>query len=284
MEDRIRSLVPDEAKIGISYMTFFARMKILRQSPILVYTRSKVGSTAVLNGIRTHYPFTLQYHNLRPDVIRKNMNAQTTRLGRYNYWHGLWVYREIIEQQRPVKIVSLVRDPIGHALSHFFWNLDMTVGKTNAYMDFTTEELKEKFVTKHIPAVAQSNWFKDEFEPALGLDVFAHPFPQEDGHVRIQADNLDVLIMKTEVDNAIKGRVLADFLGVTEVAVKRENETTQRNFGTFYNNFKKQLVLTSEVVASVYRLPYARHFYSDAQLEAFAAKWTQRSASSEPAQ
>ncbi len=274
MRRSVVAFTPDFVKIA-GFQTFlYTQLKLLRHTPILIYTRSKVGSTSVLIGAREHFPLVLQYHNLLPKAVQSNIEARSDLMGRYNSWHALWMYHQVIEKKRPVKIISLVREPVAHALSHFFHNLDTIMATPNAHKHSTMEALQKAFITEHLPRMGRFNWFKEEMLPAIGINVYEYPFIPEEGHQQISVDNIDLLLLKTEISSEAKENALASFLNLPSFKIRRANEGSEKDYGTAYADFKKQFVLPRSLLETIYSEPYAKHFYSDAERAGFINKWT----------
>ena len=88
----------------------FFKRDLKSDIPVLVYQMGKVGSSSVTNSLLRHYSgIVLQAHYF-------NSNHKDWRVGR--------LYRWVIEEDNPLRIISLTREPIGRNVSAFFQNFE----------------------------------------------------------------------------------------------------------------------------------------------------------------
>ena len=203
----------------------------------------KVGSTSISsslkkNGVRSVF----HIHRLDPgniDHININFRKMNRKLSSVRI--GKLLHRQITEMDQKAKIITLVRDPISRNISAFFANLinyipDTTINSYN--LDVYTKIFIEKY-PHHVPL----EWFDKEPKETLGIDVFSHPFPRDEGYLHITNGNIDWLIMKSEIDDLKKQKELQNFLDIKEINLLNKNVATAKDYASTYQHFKKNLRL-----------------------------------------
>src|SRR4051812_540398 len=111
-------------------------------SPVLVYQMGKVGSSSItgalsrIPGLEVH-----QVHRLNVSNIERVQEAHRRR-----GWplppgdeQGLQVIEKYIRPRVPLRIVTLVRDPIARNISYFFQNLDKICNTPSAHSELSVE-------------------------------------------------------------------------------------------------------------------------------------------------
>lgn len=183
------------------------------------------------------------------------------------------LYDLIVAKKRSALFISLVRDPVSRNISAFFQNdgnwADFTVPPEKHAVDTLIKRFLEAY-PHHVPLV----WFDGEFQPVLGIDVYAHPFPKERGYDVIEAGNFKVLLLKVELDDAVKERAISEFLGVPDFRLIRHNVGVKKETAALYKAFKDQFVLPAALADQIYEARYTRHFYTSEEIEHMRARWT----------
>lgn len=239
--------------------------------PVLVYQMGKVGSTSVLNalkqsGLRLVYRLHLlnlnNMHLLYPQMIdaanpvvlaEKKVYAPITRQLQ-NY---------ILARKGTIKVITPIRDPVTRNVSMYFENLsDFHFPNIMDLTDIPVDLLLEKFfreVRHNLPLV----WFDLEMRDVLGVDVYQYPFPKEEGFLRIQENNIDILLLKSELTDEIKVKVIAEYLEINSFQLKCVNRAQDK---TAINNIYPLFLSAFEKKSSHYRdtmmnSRYYQHFY-----------------------
>ena len=113
----------------------------------------------------------------------------------------------------------------------------------------------------------------EEMRHATGVDVYRHPFPRDEGFLRFREGSIDVLVIKTETDDARKERALSQFLGLAELRLARSNLASEKTYARQYREFQERIRFSDAFFRTMYDSKYARHFYGDDELERHAARW-----------
>lgn len=247
--------------------------------PIIVYQMAKVGSTAVVVALRSAGLPVFQVHRMDAAHLAR-MRKERRRLG----WAdqpvpahdrlGIRLTRRVIARNARAAIVTLVRDPIARNLSSYFEHLDAIWRTTDAHERVSTEALIRGF-HERFPHQEPLTWFDDEMLPVTGIDVYQHPFPAE-GHAVLARGNVGLLVLKSELPDAVKVNVLGDFLGVPSLSIAPVNRTENKAKGSAYKRFLQALRLDRDYVETMLESRYARHFYTSAERDQFREKYLTR--------
>ena len=255
------------------FRRFLAARGVPGFTPIYVYQMAKVGSSAVYEALLERGLPAFHFHRMSREHLDR-MRARRADLG----WAprpladgdvlGLRLYDRLVSRGRRAKIITLVRDPIARNLSSYFEHLDAIWRTPNAHETIPMDKLHRGFAER-FPHDEALTWFDDELRAIFGIDVYQHPFPAS-GHQRI-GDNL--LILKTELDDATKAAAVAGFLGLRELTLKNVNVTEAKAKGDAYKRFRSALRLDPAYVERMLDARYTRHFYTDAEREEMKRKW-----------
>lgn len=244
----------------------YTSLYLRQQIPVLVYSTGRVGSMALHYGLEDHGVFAFQVHTLNPVKLVENKQPGT----------AVWVYNHVVRRGRPASIITLVRDPLAVMISDFFPKLRWIAGQENAWETLSVEALCDLFNTRYFADgrhIDKLNWFDHEMKAGLGIDVYAHPSPRETGHVTVEHAPYRLLLMKTETPDNIKARAIGEFVGVENFSIPRRNEGAAKDYGEVYQRFKDALTVRREHLDLIYTSRYARHFYTEAEINAMIDRW-----------
>ncbi|HEY0371540.1 MAG TPA: putative capsular polysaccharide synthesis family protein, partial [Thermoanaerobaculia bacterium] len=180
---------------------------------------------------------------------------------------GLELRDRLVRRGRRCRVITLVRDPIARNISSYFEHLDAIWNRTDAHASVPLDDLHRGFLER-FPHDEPLTWFDDELLPVLGIDVHDHSFPSA-GSLRIG----DVLIMKSELEDAVKSAALRDFLGLRRLTVQPTNSTGSKSKGETYRHFLATIRLEQGFVDRMLESRYTRHFYTEAERDAMRRKY-----------
>ena len=216
--------------------------------PILVYQMGKVGSRSVYESLLAWGVKAIHLHRMEPGYTRE------------------------IARRDQVRIITIVREPIGRQISGFFQNFKSHTGVAYEQATFDLAALSRIFLDKkhfwHPP-----RWFDKEMKTQLGIDVYDYPFPQEKGYVVIKQGKYEMLILKLELDDTLKEKAIAEFVGLDNFKLVRKNVGQDKVYAKTYREFKRNLRLPEQFIAGMCNARYTRHFYSHTEIEAMRAKY-----------
>jgi hypothetical protein len=249
------------------------------QPPILVYQMAKVGSSTVTWALRDVAGLhVFQIHLMHPDNIRR-LRAALRKRGRWLERfrsdmdiRGRILFKGLIQSGLKAKIITLVREPIGRNCSLYFQNLNILWGTADAHQNVEVAQLVSGFQDK-FDHRSGLNWFDREFKRVLGVDVYEHPFPHDAGHTRIKTDRYDILVMRTDLDDASKKKCVEEFLGIEGLTLAPKNVGSEKPYASTYRKFLDALELPEAYVDEMLDSKYTRHFFSPEQIASIRARW-----------
>ena len=212
--------------------------------------------------------------------------------------------QEVIDH-KPIKIIMAVRDVISQNISEFFERIGMGVGHEadawwvnggnvqalfdgwllnelgNSFSRKTTENIATDFTGLEIlrevcgiDAFAIQNWFEKNFEQYSGIDIYQYPFDQERGYsiIKIPEKNVEIFIYQVEKLDMIASE-LGDFLGMENLTLANANVGEEKWYADAYRQAKKELKFSRAYFDACFDSKIMKHFYSDADIEKFKARW-----------
>lgn len=232
-------------------------------SDILVYQPGKVASKSVHKGL-----------------VQLGLRAG------HIHWLTRWAppgrhqeYEELLHKAlRGKKCITLVREPIARQISAFF----ESIGNGTAFnkwpvqrsiCDFGIQSALGKFMLSTIGHDDLESWFENEFLPTTGIDVFRHPFDVERGYTIIRENGIEVLLMTMESLPSLEG-VIGEFIGNNDFRLPKENVGAEKDYARLYQETLDTVEIPRESFDHYYKdNPLMKHFYSQADIECFAARW-----------
>jgi hypothetical protein len=236
-----------------------------RGDPILIYQMGRVGSSTVkhsLDGLRRFESY--QVHRLNPDNIAR-VKREHERRG----WAQPQPDREakglrerLIDPRRRLKIITLVREPVGRNFSYYFQNLDKICGTPNAHASIPVEQLVRGFPVEFPYSDDPLTWFDYEFKEVTGINLYDYRLNMEAGFDEVKADPYEVLILRTDAADEVKSEALAGFLGLpTPVPLVQSNVTAHKVQAEAYRKFRDTIRLVPAYLDYMLGSKYCRHFF-----------------------
>jgi len=252
--------------------------------PVLVYTMGKVGSTTVYSSlVEASLPNPILHlhflsHNL-PRHRQFHKEAGVCPLPDHLYL-GEATRRLLMKNKNsPVKVISLVRDPIAFIISGLFEVPQFAEESVLNDAGSIDPQKAAEYINRKIGDPDAFgyvyNWFNKELKTVFGIDVFATPFPTEVGYAIYRNLNAEALVLRLE-DLSEKGpQAIADFVGLGEqLVLKHENVRTDSMGKTIYQEVQESVSLDPEMCKTIYSSDFVKHFYSEAMVNSFIAKWS----------
>lgn len=272
-----------------------------RRVPVVIYTMGKVGSSSIRDTLLQAYPgpvFHLHYflpwrdqdprefadtplapqiereiEHLRRAHRRRPLLARAKVVFNETLYLGM-VYRRVRAGRGPVRMITMVRDPVSANLSMFFQRFEQYAGRDYDPKSFTVDEILEIFQTRYIHSWPFT-WFDKELRRRLGIDIFAEPFPHEQGYARFRRGDLDLLVLRTESDDALKERAVAELTGLPDLRLRNTNVSENKVYAAHYKAFKERIRLPGALLDEMLESRYARHFYTPEERAAVRRRWLQ---------
>jgi hypothetical protein len=251
--------------------------------PIIVYTMGKVGSSTVYNSLLAA-PLVnpvLQVHFISKDLSKNRQYHKRARI--YPPPYGIYLGEAIqkkIEKDKgfPIKIISLVRDPIALIISDLFQNPHfhkeilyrksgtIDAHKATKYLDL---KLNDQRTFTYI-----NEWFDRELRSVFGIDVFSVPFQKESGYSQYSKDNIEVIVIRLEDLSRVGHEVISDFIGITPpLTLVDSNIRANTKTKNEYSDVVKSVSLDINVCRKIYSSEFVKHFYDDKMIDHFIYRW-----------
>jgi len=243
--------------------------------PVIVWQKGKVGSSSVYKSLKSSkIPNPVFHiHFLNPDNldrIRKDLEAKNLSipghiddgeilLGRYKKTGGNnW------------KIITIVRDLAKIKISGFFQYIErvscdhegLLTKNGDINTDLALQLLKKSFNNFDESKDYVCTWFDKEIKQMTKIDVFSHPFDHERGYTIIKENNVELLILKTELLNSTFNEAISRFLHIDfPLQLKNTNISKNKYYSEAINQVRNELVIPDEVLNKMNSSRYMRHFY-----------------------
>ncbi len=237
---------------------------------------AKVGSSAVVAALNEARIPVFHVHRMSAEHLhrmresRRSLGWLVPPVPAHDHL-GLRLRKILIDSGSRVSIVTMVRDPIARNFSSYFEHLDAIWQTTDAHDGVPMSALIEGFHSRY-PHDEPLTWFDDEMLPVTGIDVYEYPFP-ESGHLTVRRDNLELLILKSELADQVKSQVLSQFTGAPVPSVSSRNRTSEKEKGAVYRQFAREIQLDRAYVERMLGSRYARHFYTARELDELRARY-----------
>jgi hypothetical protein len=270
------------------------------RTPLLIYTMGKVGSSRVLHSLKMldlDRPI-YHLHSLAPEPLREleiELEAAfpdpQALVSLHHVWRCQYVLSKLADHpEDKMQAISLIRDPLARNLSNFFQhiqveNLPATSGGqrwklTSSFFDFQIvagEEglaaLIELYFDKEwhdFPAL----WIDRELGGVLGIDVYATPFPRDQGYAIYHSPQANLLLIRLRDLNRCASQALQEFLGLDAFELVNANVGETKAYVDVYRAFKAQIAFPASYLDRIYNSGFARHFYGEAERQELRDRWT----------
>ncbi len=269
-------------KITVSTLEYlknlFFKLRCSTAKPVVVYQMGKVASSSIHLSLKATTDLNVFHlHRLNPEnieLVRKERLRRGSLLK--NEDRALYLYENLMKNppNGSVKIISLVREPIGRNISAYFQNLQSFEGVQDAHNSIEVEPLIEHFIERYSHDVPLL-WFDEEMRATTGIDVYEYTFPRDQGYQVIAEGPYQVIIMRHDLDDRLKEKYIAEFLELESFNLSRANEASSKEYADAYKRFVSSIKLPSGYVERMLSSKYARHFYSQEERRAFSERWTE---------
>jgi hypothetical protein len=168
-------------------------------------------------------------------------------------------------RERPVKVISAVREIVSWALSGMF----QYQGAATLNVADAVAMVEERFWNQ---CQAGMRWFDHRY--FCDLDVYAHPFDHDAGWSRIQHGGIDLLLYRQEDLPQLEAPLAAFLdLDVDALRLPQRNVGDEKGYADLYRKVMREFRMLGNLLSSLYDTPYMRHFYSDAERERAYSRW-----------
>lgn len=248
---------------------------------ILIYQQGKVGSRSLSNSIKKKNISQITIHSFHSKIATQlfnNYNSKKyyiSKLNNIHYKTKMFFLLKLLKNNKKLKIISLVREPISRNISFYFQDFQIPLMEISSNRDTTISKNIniEVFIDdffKNFNHTNGINWFDNELKKYFDLNIYKYPFDKERGYSIIKKDNIEFLIIKLEKLNRLKkGNLFNDFLNVKNFNLTRKNDSKEKWYDCIYKDFKESIVFSEKYINRIYNSKYMRHFYTNEEILKF---------------
>jgi hypothetical protein len=265
-----------------SYRRRVARNRRDGQETVFVFCHPRVGSKSLY--------LTLE---ATPGISPIHLHAITETHSRFRFGQPIvsndgvacnsaaraLVARAHIDAVAHQRFVVSLRDPIAVNVSFFvFWGRKYWFRDAwNRAAELDDAALERLFVER-FPHRSMLRWLDLEFTPATGLDTRTLAFDATRGAGIVAGARASALILRADIPDATKREELAAFLGRPVAEVARANDIGSRYPAQagLMERLRRIVPGIPGYVDAILGSPFARRFWTGAQLETMRCKWKQR--------
>jgi len=250
-------------------------MMFPKTKSIIIFTMAKVGSLSVYFSLKkwTKNQSIFHIHSLDEKEVKEG----NEKCFNNNIYPGskspvFLINKKIINREKSYKIISLYRDPLERNISAFFDVFELHTGKKPSDFNGDFEILKQLYHEK-LTHVYPLNWFEKQFFEGTKINVYKEGFDKEKGYQTIIKNNVEVLLINSNVDNQKKEELIVDFCNLKDFKLENRNVSSEKEYADYYNEFKKKMRFSSEYLNQLYGSKYVQHFFTEEYIKNQIEKW-----------
>ena len=233
------------------------------EESIVIYQMGKVASTTLENSVQKG----LHIHSLFGNQPCPGRQLQK-RSGM------LWLQGQVLDairryalrQRQEVRIISLMRDPVGRNVSMFFQDLPFWlydhIAKIKGHTRVEGYEIINDSFRDTYDHLYFDSWFDREIKALTGVDIFDYSFDKQSGYLLIEAGKWKILLLTMEKLGQNEA-ILSEFCQ-QPVKLQDSNVAEKKWYSPVIKQFREEGALTPEYARQMYATRTARFFYDDA--------------------
>ena len=228
---------------------------------------AKVASTSIYQSIREHCSITPYHiHSINQQVIRESeLLALNKGIAPDSRQVGGLIYQHRITPKKPIKIITCVRNPLDRNRSAFFEVFKYHTGVAPTSWNENLDTLKTLYHEKmnHYYPI---EWFDKEMQTMTDIDVYSIPFDKRARYTRSQIGHVDLLILRTDLADDVKSKVIGDFLECPSFLLTNYNKAEEKPYADLYQEFKENVYFDRSYLESLFNTKLAKHFFSEEEI------------------
>lgn len=251
--------------------------------PVLVFSWSKTGSTTVYESLaRSHLRRPVYHvHELDQQIEdRLRVNAVTKGdLGpsRRELEGMLHLRGRIAAGADDLTLVTMVREPVGRAVSSFFQahrstGIDMTRHEPDPADVATTAELLHGRLVHLIEST--DRWFDRQMLAVFGVDLFEVPFDTDRGVLVHQRPTFRQAVIRLDRLDEAWSTTLPELLGRRVGPLRPANVGAAKRYGAHLRATMEGFRLTPEELDAAASSRVVRHFFSGPERDGLVRRWS----------
>ena len=251
----------------------FEKLNLLINSKvILVYTMGKVGSTSIYYSLKKIFKWKVIFiHRMIKENIEEynkvfidsNLKPHRSKIGE--------LFLKKIDSKN-VKIITLIREPIGRNISDFFQDLPVYLKNYTMVDYYNDQDIIDQFMSNY-PHDIPLNWFDNEFFATTKIDVFNSHFDTEKKFCHLKKEDVEVLLIRVDLEDEEKEKLINDFLQLKEFKIERHNVASAKYYSFKYKSFLKNCTFNKEYITKMLDSKYCKHFYSEKEINSLKLRF-----------
>ena len=241
----------------------------------MIHTPGKVGSSSVFRTLKNdtnlfaereiYHTHDLNLTNL--EALKKSLKGKGVSTG--GHIEDSYSVLKLIGR-RAIDYITLTRSPIERNISAYFENHKFLTSYKfeELSVDGHIDQFKKKYVHNLI-----LTWFDNNVKRPIGIDVYQSEFPFDSSYQTYEYEGARLLVLKCELPDATKQRVIEEYLGVNGLEWKNENIGEKKQYAAIYKEFKSRIKLSEQYVDEMTSSKYCRHFYSQEEIDLMKKRW-----------
>ena len=242
---------------------------------ILIYQMGKVGSTSLVKALGER---AIQIHNFFPSnepCSRKPFYGSSLRRKpvEWLFYHAI---RRGVRARSTLKIVTLVRDPIGRNVSMYFQHLHYWLA--HYFSEIRADRDGREGIDTLVDCFRETfdhryplDWFDKELKRLTGVDVYEHAFDSTRGCTEITKGGIRVLIIQTDKLRDC-WHTVEEFCG-RKLEFREDNRGERKWYGTLYSEFLDRYSVSADELDEIYSSKFATFFFSEATRAELKRRW-----------
>lgn len=246
-----------------------------KSSDYFIYQMGKVGSTALEKSLSRSKHFHSLYGSGPCYVYVEQTRKGVLKKLRRTFGDAL--KRFAIKRKEKIKIITIVREPIGRSFSMFFQDLPYWLySYIGRYGVDTRDEGLDILVDAYWKAFDHKyydSWFDCELKRFTGIDVFEYPFNFDLGFVTIKNQKFEVFVTRSEdlgKFSVIEG--LKEFCD-TDISINPTNIGEKKWYSSVYKKFRSEIEINETQFKRFFDCKTSKHFYNKEEIEEFKKKY-----------
>ncbi len=250
------------------------QLKYNKEAPVLIFTMAKVGSSSVYYSLKKQATIPCFHtHSLSiEEVLRAKAICKEKGIYPGSRSPIFILHKYLLQNDRNYKVISLVRNPIERNLSAFFEAFELYMGVPAHLYNGSLQEIENAFYSKLDHSYCK-DWFDTQFKEGIGVDVYASAFAKAKGYAIINSNQVDILILKSKLDDTLKSKIVGDFCEIENFTIENYNVTDAKKGATLYADFKSYIRFSKSYLDSQLESKYMNHFFTEAEKEKLYERW-----------
>lgn len=255
------TFLPEKPRRQLRFAYYYSSFKLqvlFGRVPVFVFQMGKVGSSSVYLSLKKQYRGLVLHSHALP--AEEGGNPMVDML-----------YKYTIKKRRPIKVISLTREPIGRNISAFFQNFEREVNVLVKSNSLSVGELKKIFLEKFAHH-SVLEWFDTNIRDKLGIDVYAKSLNPL-GYNTYSTVNCELLVLKMETCDKIMQQVISTFVDLPNFQLRKYNVGEDKDYSELYTRFKEEVSLPPEYIDSLCQSNYFNYFYDEQTYSRLRKRW-----------